>query len=216
MRGLRVAFVLAVLLVPGRAVAGPVTYTFQGTLNLLSGVDSLLLNGATLTILATADTLQAPVQTPVGMGFQKAKYTPASLTASVTNRPGGGVAQTFSYSAQLVTSNHFAPSGHIDGFTLDGASTTSPFGLLWMPSFQINFTSQNLFAGTDSGALPSFASADVANIQAGTLTNFNKFTFSVISPRASAQVQSVPEPSTAIAIGIGLLVVAARRRWRSG
>jgi hypothetical protein len=213
MRNLRVSLVLAVVLFPFAASASPVTYTFQGTLNFLAGTDTQLLNGATLTIIATADTLQAPVQTPFGSGFQHARYTPVSLTASVSNRPGGASNQTFSYTSQLVTANAFAPAGSADFFFLDSASVNaSPFGSIFMPAFQATFTSQTFFGGTAPAALPSFTSADVASIHTGNLTSTNRFAFSVIGATVSAQVQSVPEPSTGVAIGVGLLVVALRRR----
>jgi hypothetical protein len=85
------ALALAGAALAAPAVAVPVVYTVQGTLSTLPGPDTLGIEGATLVVVATADTADAPVGADIdtAIGYAIGSYLPASLTAAFSNRPGG-------------------------------------------------------------------------------------------------------------------------------
>jgi hypothetical protein len=201
--------VLTVSSLAPRADALPVVYTGQGTLALLSGTDALGLDGATLVVVATADTGDAPAATTSDLGLEVGHYDPATLTATFSNRPGGAPDVMLSYASQLNAANRFL-GALSDSFFL--ASDNASFGgtSIVMPFFAVTFLSQGYFPGVGVPSLPLFAPADLASLSTGSL-NAPTAGYGLSSVSFTA---TVPEPGVAVGVVFvaGVLAWVERRR----
>lgn len=200
--------VLVALAAPAAAV--PIVYTMQGSL-VPVGADSLSLAGATLVVVATADTDDGPIFTSSGSGLATATYAPASLTATFSNRPGSASDVMLTYGSQLQAQNRFPPGTIADGFTLFSAQATFEGNLVTMPAFSVFFLDQGFFPGTGAPPLPHFAPGNVATVAGGFLS-FGQDAYTL----SNRSFTAVPEPGTALSVVVGLGMIAAMRRRRSG
>jgi len=193
---------------PARAL--PVRYTFEGTLGLSSGSDSLSLDGAAIRLVAMADTSDSPATTAMGSEHAIGFFNPSSLTATFSGRPNGLADETVAYAAQLRTDNSFVFS---DLFDLRGGvllTLSMPQLQLQIPSFRV-FFDRTFFPGSDVAPLPVFGAPDLLGVSADALldpSGGGLFRYVVQNP--SARVEVIPEPGTAWLLALGLLALA---RW---
>jgi len=193
----------------GPSAATPIVYTLQGTFVPVGGSDGLGLAGATLVVVATADTGDAPATTSSGSGFALGSYAPASLTASFSNRPGSAPDVMLTYASQIQAINRFSPGTTADGLMLESAQATFEGTAVSMPAFSVFFLDQGFFPGAGVPPLPLFAPGDVASVPAGFLSGSGSaYTFS------NRSVTAVPEPGAVLAVGVGLGMLAIVRRRR--
>lgn len=190
----------------------------SGTQIILSQNANSSANNQTLTLAASDATLG-------GSGFITGLVTTASSTSTIT--PGNGGAGTFALSGGLN-----AAAGATFKFEL---GTTSDLLALGAGVFTgstaaggltFEFTNISGFAAATPYTLSSFASStglDYTDLTASIVpsgfmldSSFGTGGFQINSGNLQVQFTTVPEPSTAALIGLGVLgMVAARRRRRS-
>lgn len=201
----------AVMWAAGPAAAVPIQYTFVGTLTLGSTVDTLDLDGATLTITTeVVDTGTAPDSTSPSANNVVAFYNNVEATGVFTDRPNSAPDESVVYTTRLTTDNHFPPSSGSDAFGI-GSAFASVFGVTFgMPAMSAAFGDLAFFPGTDAGPLPIFEPSDIASFSASIITQPIRYDVTVVDITAVV----IPEPSTALLLGSGLALLAVGRRTR--
>jgi hypothetical protein len=194
------------------AAAAPVAYTLRATLQLIVGTDDFELAGATLVMVATADTDDLPTETVIDLAGVTARYAPNSVSAVFSNRPGGAPdAMTTFPGLPLRASNTFASSSLSDVLGLEGGGGTFEGTEVFFGGFTAFFLDQELFPGTGVPPLPLFAPGDVGQVLVGVFEKTDRFPAYRLT---DATFTAVPEPGSAVGVALGLvgLGLAGRRR----
>ena len=190
------------------AAAVPILYTFTGTLTLGSTMDTLNLDGATLTITAQVDSTTLPSSTSPGANDVLAFYNGIAATAVFSGRPNSVADETVFYTTRLLVHNHFPPSPGDDNFGISSANATVSSVTFGMPAISATFTDIAFLPGTGAPALPVFDASDVASFGAGTILTPIRYDVGNVNITSAV----VPEPSTALLLGGGMLLVLATAR----
>jgi hypothetical protein len=194
------------------ALAIPVVYTAGGTLGAQGGgTDPIQVAFSTVRITLVADTADTPTGTTSTATSIEARYAPASGTLAFTNRPGGAPDLTISYTPDLVTTNVFAPSSTPDAFAIDDGSTLNVPGSpeFFVAGFQVDFIVATFFPGTGPGSLPDFDVTGGVVVFAIFYDLGRSALYPLNNPFFSADA-AVPEPGTALLLGVGVAGLLAR------
>jgi len=191
------------------AAAVPILYTFTGTLTLGSTMDSLDLDGATLTITVQVDSNTLPNSTTAGTNEVLAFYEGIVATGVFSGRPNSVADEIVSYTTRLLVQNRFPPSTAGDIFGISTANATFSSQTIGMPAMTATFADQAFVPGTGAPpALPVFDASDVASFDASPIVNPIRYDVGDVNITSVV----VPEPSTALLFGGGMLMLATVRR----